>query len=54
MGSLGVSIGDRQRMGLELKRQTAGPAEKSAGPLAVEAMTDELARKRAEKQQGAS
>lgn len=46
MTSLGVSIGDRHRMGLELKRVQAGPAEKSAGEKAVEAMRDDLAKRR--------
>lgn len=54
MASLGVSIGDRQRMGLELQRKTTGPAEKTAGQIAVEAMKDELTKRREEKQKGAS
>jgi hypothetical protein len=53
MASLGVSIGDRQRMGLELKRVSSGPEPVSAAQAAVQAMKDELTAKREEKKKAA-
>lgn len=50
MASIGVSIADRQRMGLELQRKATGPAEKTAGQKAVEQMKDQLAARRQEKE----